>query len=53
MPATAHITKTRDGYELQISNTCRAVDSFMTAQVPDKRTARKVAAELNAKPWNF
>jgi hypothetical protein len=50
---TAHITKKNHGYELAISPTFRAADAIRVLHVPGKREARKIAAEYNAKPWNF
>ena len=50
---TAHLTKIKNGYEMAISPTARAADAVHAYIVPNKREARKLAATLHAKPWNF
>ena len=50
---TAHITKKAHGYELAISQDVSGRYPVRVVWVADKRTARKVAAEYNAQPWNF
>lgn len=50
---TAHITKTKQGYELTISRTASLRDAIRVTWVANKREARKVASEYNAEPWNF
>ena len=51
---TAHITKTKDGYELYISPTDRAADyTTLYIRVGGKSQARELAKRHNAKPWNF
>ena len=50
---TAHITKTKTGYDLRISPTMRAADWTHMVAVADKRMARAIAKQYNAQPWNF
>jgi hypothetical protein len=50
---TAHITKTKDGYILEVSDTPRAADAFSKIFVSDKREARCIAKAYGAQPWNF
>lgn len=50
---TAHITKTKGGYELAISPTFSARDWVNLYRVADKRQARAIAKQHGAKPWNF
>ena len=50
---TAHLTKTKAGFELYLSPTARLADWTHLFRVDGKRQARAVAAQHNAKPWNF
>jgi hypothetical protein len=50
---TAHLTKTKNGYELAISPTMRAPDWTHLFCVAGKRQAREIAAKYAAQPWNF
>jgi hypothetical protein len=48
----AHITKTKAGYELRITDGVRPVGGTLY-RVGGKADARKLAASLGAQPWNF
>tara|TARA_R110000868_G_scaffold410895_1_gene700750 strand:- start:1547 stop:1699 length:153 start_codon:yes stop_codon:yes gene_type:complete len=48
----AHITKAKNGYDLRITDSNRPVGGTVYS-VPGKREARAVAAQHNAKAWNF
>jgi hypothetical protein len=50
---TAHLTKTKNGWELSISPTLRQADYTHLIMVADKRMAREKAKQYGAKPWNF
>lgn len=52
MTKYAHIMKVSGGYELCITTQLRPVGGAVV-KVPDKKTARKIAAQFNATPWNF
>lgn len=48
----AHITKIKNGYELRITDSNRPIGGAVY-NVPGKREARAIAAQYNAKAWNF
>ena len=48
----AHITKAKNGYDLRITDSNRPVGGTVY-NVAGKREARAVAAQHNARAWNF
>jgi hypothetical protein len=48
----AHITKSKTGYDLRITDSNRPVGGTVYS-VPGKREARAIAAQHGAKAWNF
>jgi len=48
----AHITKTKTGYDLRITDSNRPIGGTVY-RVPGKLEARAVAKQFNAKAWNF
>jgi hypothetical protein len=52
---TAHLTKTRDGWKLAIVNGVKPLlENIITEMTfKQKRDAKKFAASMNAKPWNY
>jgi hypothetical protein len=51
-PMFAHITKTKTGYDLRITDSNRPVGGVVF-NVAGKREARVIAAQHNARAWNF
>jgi len=48
----AHITKTKTGYFLRVTDSNRPVGGVLYV-VPGKREARVIAKQFNAHAWNF
>jgi hypothetical protein len=51
-PMFAHITKSKTGYDLRITDSNRPIGGTVYS-VPGKREARVIAAQHGAKAWNF